>query len=132
MYERSCYVGKFPSLASQSPEIANQTLTLGSVGKSFNATGWRVGWLIGSPTLIQPVQIAHTLLCYTTNRPAQEAGAAGLEKAAESGFWSENIQNMRGKVDRFLEVLDELKLPVSSWLERDHRKKLTSIQFTVC
>ena len=90
-----------------------QTLTVGSVGKAFNATGWRVGYLIGPEHLIKHVHDAHTLLCYTTAGPAQEAAAVGLREAETCGFWASNRQSLQDKVRRFCAVLDELGLPVS-------------------
>jgi kynurenine aminotransferase len=42
VYDRLFYV-PFTRIGSLSPEIANLTLTVGSAGKNFYATGWRVG-----------------------------------------------------------------------------------------
>ena len=90
-----------------------RTLTVGSIGRLFNATGWRLGFVIGSAQLIGAVQFAHTLLCYTTAGPVQEAAAFGLVEAERRGWWEENMKQVKGKVARFCEVLDELGLPVS-------------------
>jgi kynurenine aminotransferase len=95
-----------------SPEIANITLTVGSGGKNFYATGWRVGWLIGPPHLIKYVAAAHTRICFSTVSPLQEAIAIGFEQADKYGFWDDSKKEMKGKVDRFVEVFDELSLPV--------------------
>jgi kynurenine aminotransferase len=54
VYDRLYYT-PFTRMATLSPEIANLTLTVGSGGKNFYCTGWRVGWLIGPEHLIQPV-----------------------------------------------------------------------------
>ena len=111
VYDRLYYV-PFIRIGSLSPEIAQLTLTVGSAGKAFYATGWRVGWLIGPEKLIKYVAAAHTRICYSSVGPLQEAAAVGFEKAAELGFWEESKKEMKGKVDRFTEVLDELGLPV--------------------
>ena len=60
---------------------------MGSIGKCFNATGWRVGYVIGPEELVEHVLPAHTLLAYTTAGPAQKAAAKGLRMAGEVGFW---------------------------------------------
>ena len=97
-----------------SPDIASLTLTVGSAGKNFYATGWRVGWLIGPENLIKYVAAAHTRICYSSPSPLQEAAAVGFERADEVGFWEESKREMQGKMKRFCEVFDELGLPVSS------------------
>ena len=45
--------------------------------------------------------------------PLQEAAAVGFEEADKNGFWDESKKEMKGKMDRFNEVFDELGLPVS-------------------
>ena len=48
VYDRLYYV-PFTRIATLSPEIEKLTLTVGSAGKNFYATGWRVGKLSSSP-----------------------------------------------------------------------------------
>lgn len=112
VYDRLYYV-PFTRIAKVSPEVEKITLTVGSAGKNFYATGWRVGWLIGPPELIQHVSAAHTRICFSTVAPLQEAAAVGFEKAATNGFWDQTIQEMKGKIDRLKEVFEELNLPVT-------------------
>ena len=111
MYDRLYYV-PFTRIATLSPEIAKLTLTVGSGGKNFYATGWRVGWLIGPKHLITYVAAAHTRICYSSVSPLQEAVAVGFEQADKMGFWDESKKDMKGKMDRFNQVFDELGLPV--------------------
>lgn len=112
VYDRLYYV-PFIRIASLSPEIAALTLTVGSAGKNFYATGWRVGWLIGPEYLIKYVSTAHTRICYSSVSPLQEAAAVGFERADEVGFWDQSKAEMRSKVDRFCEVFNELGIPYS-------------------
>lgn len=77
VYDRLYYV-PFTRIATLSPEIEKLTLTVGSAGKNFYATGWRVGWLMGPPHLIQYVSAAHTRICYSSVSPLQEACAVGM------------------------------------------------------
>lgn len=109
----------FTHIAAINDAIAANTLTVSSIGKLFNATGWRLGFVIGPTHLIEAVQSAHTLLCYTTAGPVQEAAAFGLTEAGSRGFWEENMKQVRGKVAYFCGVLDELGLPVSIHLCRN-------------
>lgn len=95
-----------------SPELWNLTLTVGSAGKVFYATGWRVGWLIGPEHLIKYVSAAHTRICYSSVSPLQEAAAVGFEQADQVGFWEASKKEMKAKMDKFNQVWDELGLPV--------------------
>lgn len=74
-----------------------------------------MGWLIGPEHLVKHVSAAHTRICYSSVSPLQEAAAIGFEKADEMGFWDESKTEMLGKVKRFVEVFDELELPVRTF-----------------
>ncbi|KAI4209030.1 MAG: hypothetical protein LQ351_008003 [Letrouitia transgressa] len=112
VYDRLPYT-TFNRPATLSPEISRLTLTVGSAGKNFYATGWRVGYLIGPANLIHYVSAAHTRICYSSVSPLQEAAAVGFEKADELNFWEQSRREMKSKVDRFCAVFDELGLPYS-------------------
>jgi hypothetical protein len=111
VYDRLFYV-PFTRIATLSPELYERTLTVGSAGKAFYATGWRVGYLIGPEHLIKYVAGAHTRICYSSVSPLQEAAAVAFEKAEEEGFWDESRTDMQNKIKLFCEVFDELGLPV--------------------
>jgi kynurenine aminotransferase len=112
VYDRLYYV-PFTRMATLSPEIAKITLTVGSAGKNFYATGWRVGYLIGPEELIKYVAAAHTRICYSSVSPLQEAVAVAFEEADAHGFWEESKTEMKRKMDLFNEIWDELGLPYS-------------------
>ncbi|KDQ64893.1 hypothetical protein JAAARDRAFT_28546 [Jaapia argillacea MUCL 33604] len=73
------------------PGMWDRTVTVGSAGKAFAATGWRVGWLIGPPSIIGPTLAATTRIVFCSNSPLQEAAAAGLEQATERGFFEKQL-----------------------------------------
>jgi len=112
VYDRLYYV-PFTRVATLSLDIAKLTLTVGSGGKNFYATGWRVGWLIGPEHLIKNVSAAHTRICYSSVSPLQEATAVAFEQADAHGFWDESKREMKGKMDLFNQIWDELGLPYS-------------------
>ncbi|KAK8134839.1 aminotransferase class I and II [Apiospora sp. TS-2023a] len=112
VYDRLYYV-PFTRVATLSPEIERLTITVGSAGKNFYATGWRVGWLMGPAHLIQYVSAAHTRICYSSVSPLQEACAVGFEQAEGEGFWDQTVTDMKAKIARFTAVFDELDLPYS-------------------
>jgi len=109
----SLYYVPFTRIATLSPEIERLTLAVGSAGKNFFATGWRVGWLIGPPHLIQYVAAAHTRICYSSVSPLQEAAAVGFEQAEVNNFWETSKKVMKGKMHLFNEIWKELNLPFS-------------------
>jgi kynurenine aminotransferase len=112
VYDALYYV-PFTRMATLSPEIARLTLTVGSAGKLFYATGWRVGYLIGPEHLIKYVSAAHTRICFSSVSPLQEATAVAFEQASSHNFWEESKKEMRAKMDSFNEIWDELGLPYS-------------------
>ena len=59
-----------------------RTVTVGSGGKTFSFTGWKVGYLTGSPALLQPVAKAHQFLTFTTPPMLQWAVAEALDDPA--------------------------------------------------
>ncbi|PYI33836.1 putative kynurenine aminotransferase [Aspergillus indologenus CBS 114.80] len=99
------------SPASLAPALYNRTLTVGSGGKSLHATGWKIGYLVGPPPLINAVAAMHTKICYSTVSPLQEAVAVAYIQAEETGFWEESREQMQRKIRRFCEVWDELGIP---------------------
>ncbi|KAG9242220.1 kynurenine aminotransferas-like protein [Calycina marina] len=112
VYDRLFYV-PFTRIATLSQEIERLTITVGSAGKNFYATGWRVGWLIGPPHLLTYVSAAHTRICYSSVSPLQEAAAIGFEEADTNGFWEAAVKEMKEKLNRFNEIWAELDLPFS-------------------
>jgi kynurenine aminotransferase len=68
---------------------------------------------MGPEHLIKYVSAAHTRICFSSVSPLQEAAAVGFEEADKNGFWDKSRAEMKGKVERFCEVFDELGIPVS-------------------
>lgn len=64
------------------PGMAQRTIKIGSAGKIFGATGWKVGWLVADPALSGVVARAHQFLTFTTPPMLQWAVAEGLADGA--------------------------------------------------
>lgn len=60
------------------PGMFERTVTVGSGGKSFSFTGWKVGWASGPADLIGAVRVVRQHLSYVSGGPFQYAMAAGL------------------------------------------------------
>jgi kynurenine aminotransferase len=95
------------------PGMWERTVTVGSAGKSFAATGWRVGWLIGPKSIIWPTLAATTRIVFCSNSPLQEAAAAGLEQAVEHQFFETQLKEYQERRDVFIESLDRLGVSYS-------------------
>ena len=67
----------FVPLASL-PGMAERTIKIGSAGKIFSLTGWKVGWMVGSAELAAVVARAHLFLNFSTPPNLQSAVAYGL------------------------------------------------------
>ncbi|WP_424448170.1 aminotransferase class I/II-fold pyridoxal phosphate-dependent enzyme [Microbacterium arborescens] len=60
------------------PGAAERTLTISSAGKTFSATGWKVGWVTGPAALVRAVLAVKQWLTYVNAGPFQPAIAMGL------------------------------------------------------
>ncbi len=60
------------------PGMRERTVTIGSAGKSFSFTGWKVGWVTGAPDLVAAVRSAKQFLTYVASGPFQYAVAEAL------------------------------------------------------
>ncbi|KAK0547315.1 arylformamidase [Tilletia horrida] len=90
-----------------------RTITIGSAGKSFAATGWRVGWCVGPPHLIHPTSIVHVRISFCTNHAASVAAAIGLEEAEAHGFFPTQIKEYAERRQTICKALDDVGLPYS-------------------
>ena len=68
----------FVPLASL-PGMAERTIKIGSAGKIFSLTGWKVGWMVAAPELAAIVARAHLFMNFSTPPNLQSAVAFGLE-----------------------------------------------------
>lgn len=98
-------------IAKLSKELADRTITIGSAGKTFGCTGWRVGWLIARPELINYCAAAHTRICFVANSPLQEATAIAFERAEEEKYYETTCREYLERRDLLQNTFDELKLP---------------------
>lgn len=64
------------------PGMAERTIKIGSAGKIFGATGWKVGWMVGDAALAAVLAKAHQFLTFTTPPMLQWAAAEGLADPA--------------------------------------------------
>jgi N-succinyldiaminopimelate aminotransferase len=77
VYEHLVYDGEHIPIATL-PGMAERTLTISSVGKSFSFTGWKIGWCSGPAQLVAAVRGVKQYLTFAGGTPLQHAAAAAL------------------------------------------------------
>ena len=70
-----------PSLAL--PALRERAVKIGSAGKIFSLTGWKIGWAVATPPLAEAIARQHQFLTFTTPTPLQWAVAQGLALPSE-------------------------------------------------
>ncbi len=60
------------------PALRERAIKVGSAGKIFSLTGWKIGWAIAAPPLAEAIAQQHQYLTFTTPTPLQWAVAEGL------------------------------------------------------
>ena len=80
------------------PGMTDRCLRIGSAGKTFSLTGWKVGYVSGPPSLISVVAKAHQNLTFTTPPNLQRAVAQGLAK--DDAYFAALAAALAAKRDR--------------------------------
>ncbi len=105
VYERLVYEGEHISIATL-PGMAERTITLSSLGKTFSLTGWKIGWAIAPPELTKAVRAAHQFLTFAVNTPMQHAAVAAL--ASPPSYFQQLLADYRRKRDLLADALMQI------------------------
>jgi N-succinyldiaminopimelate aminotransferase len=79
------------------PGMSERTVTISSAAKMFGFTGWKVGWVTGSPELVTAVRTVKQFLTYVTGGPFQYAVAEAL--ALPDDYYAAISADLRVKRD---------------------------------
>lgn len=90
------------------PGMRDRCVRIGSAGKTFSLTGWKVGYLTGPEHLMQPIAKAHQFLVFTTAPNLQRAVAFGLGQ--EDSYFNGLRDIMEVKRDRLAAALSGIGL----------------------
>nr|WP_229844574.1 aminotransferase class I/II-fold pyridoxal phosphate-dependent enzyme [Streptomyces cinnamoneus] len=101
VYEHLVYDGAVHRTIAALPGMRERTLTISSAGKTFNVTGWKVGWVCGPAHLVRAVASVKQFLTYASGTPYQEALARALGGVEE---WAGEL---RGILRRNRDLLSE-------------------------
>ncbi|GAA2329340.1 pyridoxal phosphate-dependent aminotransferase [Saccharopolyspora halophila] len=89
VYEHLLYDGRAHHPLATLPGMAERTLSISSVGKSFSATGWKIGWVCGPAELIAAVRAAKQFMTFVGGAPFQPAVAHALRNEMA---WAEQLR----------------------------------------
>ncbi|CAM6032120.1 unnamed protein product, partial [Sphagnum compactum] len=115
VYEWIFYKGNEHLRMATLPDMWERTITIGSAGKTFSVTGWKLGWAYGPQHLIRPLQLLHQNCVYTCPTPIQEAVAVGFEKEIQrmdnpDSYWKELAEMLEPKRDRMAAFLSSVSM----------------------
>lgn len=94
---------RFVPLAAM-PGMAERTVKIGSAGKIFSVTGWKVGWSVAPLPLVPALAGAHQFLTFSTAPSLQAAVAYGLGK--ERAYFDDMRASFAGARDSFVGDLE--------------------------
>ncbi|MFC3449672.1 pyridoxal phosphate-dependent aminotransferase [Amycolatopsis speibonae] len=87
------------------PGMRDRTVSISSAGKTFNCTGWKIGWVCASPELVAAVKAAKQFITFVSGGPFQPAIAHALDHELP---WAEDLRtSLQGKRDRLAAGLAE-------------------------
>ena len=111
VYEHLVFDGAAHIPVATLPDMADRTITISSGGKTFSATGWKVGWLHGPPDAVAAARTVKQFLTFVASGPFQPAVALalGLDDKIYRGLAS----SLQAKRDLLCEGLSTAGLAVA-------------------
>jgi aspartate/methionine/tyrosine aminotransferase len=105
VYEHITFDGRRHTPFITMPGMRNRCIKIGSAGKTFSLTGWKVGYIIAATDLLQPIAKAHQFVTFTTPPNLQSAVAYGL--ALDDAYFERLAGKMQDKRNRCADGLIE-------------------------
>jgi len=102
VYEHMVFDGTHVPIMSL-PGMAERTVTISSAAKTFSFTGWKIGWVTGSPEVVRAVRTVKQFLTYVSGGPFQYAVAEAL--ALPDHYYASVADDLRPKRDFFCDGL---------------------------
>jgi aspartate/methionine/tyrosine aminotransferase len=103
IYEHITYGPRHIPMATL-PGMAERTVAVNSLSKTYSVTGWRVGWVIASPDLTSVVRKTHDFLTVGAAAPLQEAGIVAL--SLPDAYYQELAWGYRERRDVLIRALE--------------------------
>ena len=106
VYEHIAFDGRGHTPLMTLPGMRDRAIKIGSAGKTFSLTGWKVGYATATPEVLAPIAKAHQFVTFTTPPNLQKAVAYGLGK--DDAYFQGLSDEMQAKRDRFAVGLNKL------------------------
>jgi aminotransferase len=90
------------------PGMSERTISVSSLSKTYSITGWRLGYVIGAPTVIDSARKVHDFLTVGAAAPLQEAAVTALQ--FDDVYYAELLASYTRKRDVFVGALNEAGL----------------------
>lgn len=108
VYEHIVYEPNKHVYFSSLPGMSERTISCSSLSKTYSITGWRLGYIIAPPHIIDAAKKVHDFLTVGAAAPLQEAAVVGLRFGDE--YYRDLQEKYTAKRDLFLKGLDDLKI----------------------
>lgn len=105
VYEHLTYDGVVHTSIASLPGMRERTLVISSGGKTFNTTGWKVGWVCGPASMVAAARAAKQFLTYVSSGPFQPAIAVGLR--LPDTYFNSLARDLETKRNRLMMGLSE-------------------------
>jgi aminotransferase len=109
VYEHIIYAPHKHTYFATLPGMWERTISCSSLSKTYSITGWRLGYVIAPPHIIDTVKKVHDFLTVGAAAPLQEAAVTGLRFGDEYYKWLQD--KYTEKRDLFLNGLDRIGIP---------------------
>jgi aspartate/methionine/tyrosine aminotransferase len=103
IYERIVYSGHAHVPICSLPGMADRTITIGGLSKTYSVTGWRIGWAISPPSLTGGIRKIHDFLTVAAPTPFHDAGVAALSLGEQ--FYAQMAADYQAKRDVMMDIL---------------------------
>ena len=108
VYEHIVFDGLTHLTLASFPGMAQRTVMISSLGKTFSVTGWKVGWTVTSRDLTQAIFRAHQFMTFCGAAPLQEAAVTAV--SSDHHFYEELTQLYTKKRDYLSDALSSAGL----------------------
>ena len=109
VYEHIIYDGQTHTTLAALPGMAERTVIINSISKSYSVTGWRVGWTIAPPPIADGIRKVHDFLTVGAAAPLQEAAVTALRFPRT--YYADLAAMYQRKRDTLLGILEECGFP---------------------
>ena len=110
VYEHLVFDGRAHIPLMAIPGMRDRVVRVGSAGKMFSLTGWKVGWVTGAPALVDVIAKAHQFITFTTSPALQLGIAYALEH--EMGFTLTLTKELQANRDLLANGISQLGFDV--------------------